>query len=283
MANISLVSKDEPVCKQYIETLATELRLLGHHVIHHENIRYDEEEKSICDTIFPPITPLFTESEAPDYVVAGGGDGTILLTVQRMPIQVPLIGIDFGDVGFLTDLHPESALAFLKDLLAQKNPKINKRMRIRFSVNGIYAGTALNEIVLMTDRPSKMLQLTVYIDGVKAEEFRADGLVISTPTGSTAYAMSAGGPIVDPRLEAFIMVPIAPFILTNRPHLIETERDVIIKLDGDKPTRLVIDGQKAFTLKQDSMISLERSPDPALFIDAGENFFEKVKRKLRHL
>jgi len=118
---------------------------------------------------------------------------------------------------------------------------------------------------------------------VKAEEFRADGLVISTPTGSTAYAMSAGGPIVDPRLEAFIMVPIAPFILTNRPHLIQTERNVNIRLDGEKPVRLVIDGQKVITLNHDSTISIEKSTDPALFIDAGENFFEKVTRKLRHL
>ena len=283
MANISLVSKDEQICKHYIESLATELRLLGHHVTLHENITWDEGEKSLDATTFPLIPPLFTESAVPDYVVVGGGDGTILLTVHRMPIQVPLIGINFGGVGFLADLHPDTTFAFLKSFFEQKNPKIDQRMRIRCAVNGIYAGTALNEVLIMTDRPLKMLKLTVYIDGVKAEELRADGLVISTPTGSTAYAMSAGGPIVDPRLEAFIMVPIAPFILTNRPHLIETGRNVSIRLDGEKPALLVIDGQKVITLKHDSMISIEKSPDPALFIDAGENFFEKVTRKLRHL
>jgi len=283
MANISLVSKDIQVCKQYIKPLATELNLLGHHVMLHENCTYDEGEKSIDDVTFPLVPPLFTEDPVPDYVVAGGGDGTILLTIHRMPIQVPLIGINFGDVGFLADLQPDTAYAFLKDFLEQKNPRINQRMRIRFGVNGRYAGTALNEAVIMTDRPSKMLKLTVHIDEVLAEEFRADGLVISTPTGSTAYAMSAGGPIVDPRLEAYIMVPIAPFILTNRPHLIQTERNVSIKLAGEKPARLVIDGQYIIKLDHDSTISIEKSEEPALFIDAGENFFEKVTRKLRHL
>ncbi|MCL2460805.1 MAG: NAD(+)/NADH kinase [Euryarchaeota archaeon] len=283
MANISFVSKDVLVCKQYIDTLVAELRLLGHHVTLHENSTYDEGEKSIGDTTFPSITPLFTEQAVPDYVVTVGGDGTILLTVHRMPIQVPLIGINFGNVGFLADLHPDTASLFLKHVLEQKNPKINRRMRIRFDVNGTYAGTALNEAVIMTDRPSKMLMLTVCIDGMLAEEFRADGLVISTPTGSTAYAMSAGGPIVDPRLETYIMVPIAPFILTNRPHLIQTERNVSIRLAGEKSARLVIDGQKTIMLEHDSKISIEKSTEPALFVDAGENFFEKVTNKLRHL
>jgi NAD+ kinase len=95
--------------------------------------------------------------------------------------------------------------------------------------------------------------------------------------------MSGGGPIVDPRLEAYIMVPMAPFILTNRPHLIQTQRSVSIRLSGEKPARLVIDGQNVVKLKCNCTITVQKSSEPALFIDAGENFFEKVTRKLRHL
>lgn len=280
MANVLLVSKNVPNCETYMKALATELQLCGHHVTLHENDTYDEGERSTCDA---PSTPLFTKQTAPDYVVVGGGDGTVLLTVNRMPIQVPLVGINFGEVGFLADLRPSTAPSFLNLFLEKKDPKINKRMRIRFDVNGTYVGTALNEAVIITDRPSKMLKIAVCIDGVRAEEFRADGLIVSTPTGSTAYAMSGGGPIVDPRLEAFIMVPMAPFILTNRPHLIQTGRNVNIILVEEKPARLVIDGQSTITLTQTCSITIEKSPEPALFIDAGENFFEKVTKKLRHL
>jgi len=281
MANVLLVSKNVPNCESYMKTLAAELQQFGHHVTLHENDIYDEGKSSTCDPSF--LTPLFTEQTVPDYVVVGGGDGTVLLTVDHMPIQVPLVGINFGEVGFLADLSPDTASSFLKLFLEQKNPKINKCMRIRFDVNGTYVGTALNEAVIITDRPSKMLKLAVCIDGVWAEEFRADGLIVSTPTGSTAYAMSGGGPIVDPRLEAFIMVPMAPFILTNRPHLIQTGRHVNIMLVEEKPASLVIDGQSTITLTHDCNVTIEKSPEPALFIDAGENFFEKVTRKLRHL
>ncbi|MDR2855178.1 MAG: NAD(+)/NADH kinase [Methanomicrobiales archaeon] len=281
MANILLVSKNVQSCENYMKALAEELQQLGHHVIFHENNRYDEGENSTCNEAL--FSPLFTKQTAPDYVVVGGGDGTVLLTVSRMPIQVPLVGINFGEVGFLADLSPGTASSFLHSFLEKTDPKINTRMRIRFDVNGTYVGTALNEAVIITDRPSKMLKIAVCIDGVRAEEFRADGLIVSTPTGSTAYAMSGGGPIVDPRLEVFIMVPMAPFILTNRPHLIQTERNVNIMLVEERPASLVIDGQSTITLTCDCTITIEKSPEPALFIDAGENFFEKVTRKLRHL
>jgi NAD+ kinase len=281
MAHFFLISKDVPICEQYVKNLAAKLLQDGNQITLGEHIDFKQ-------TV---ITPLFTKEKIPDYVVTVGGDGTILLTVQHMPIQVPLIGINFGDVGFLADLDPEIALEFLKQLAASERspsskevfPKINPRMRISFVVDGTYAGTALNEAVIITDRPSKMLKLTVFIDGVQAEEFRADGLITSTPTGSTAYSMSGGGPIVDPRLEAYIMVPMAPFILTNRPHLIQTQRSVSIRLSGEKPARLVIDGQNIIKLKCNCTITVQKSSEPALFVDAGENFFEKVTRKLRHL
>jgi NAD+ kinase len=271
MVHILFVSKNVPNCENYMKALAAELQQFGHHVTLHENNIHGEGENSACDAAL--LAPLFTKQTAPDYVVVGGGDGTVLLTVTSMPVQVPLVGINFGEVGFLADLSPSTASSFLHCFLEKKDPKINKRMRIRFDVNGTYVGTALNEAVIITDRPSKMLKLVVCIDGVRAEEFRADGLIVSTPTGSTAYAMSGGGPIVDPRLEAFIMVPMAPFILTNRPHLIQTQRHVNIMVVEEKTARLVIDGQSTIALTHDCNITIEKSPEPALFIDAGENFF----------
>lgn len=216
-----------------------------------------------------------------DVVVVIGGDGTILLCVQSMNVQRPLIGINKGEVGFLADLEPDEALAFLREL--KPGFPIERRMRIDLSIDGQPLGTALNEAVIVTSRPAKMLRFSVLVDGVLAEQFRGDGLLISTPTGSTAYAMSAGGPIVDPRIEGFLLVPLAPYMLSSRPHLISANRTVVINLEASKPAHLVLDGQQTIDLGSEVTIGVSRSAEPAQFIDVNRNFFSKVEQKLRNL
>jgi NAD+ kinase len=156
-------------------------------------------------------------------------------------------------------------------------------MRISISSSGEYLASALNEAVIVTSRPAKMLRFSVLVDGVSAGMVRADGLLISTPTGSTAYAMSAGGPIVDPRIEGFLLVPLAPYMLSSRPWLVSCERSLEVCLESTKPAKLVIDGQKTWELHEKTSLIVERSPDPALFVDVGKKFFEMVENKLRRL
>jgi NAD+ kinase len=216
-----------------------------------------------------------------DVVVCIGGDGTILLAVHEMDRQRPILGVNYGEVGFLADLEPAEAPAFLAGLVGGFT--VESRMRIAISLDGSVIGTALNEAVIVTSRPAKMLRFSVVIDGVPSEQFRADGLLVSSPTGSTAYAMSAGGPLVDPRVEGFLLVPLAPYMLSSRPHLISSDRMVELRLESSKPAHLVIDGQAQFELDQHALLRVERSAEPALFVDVGRNFFEKVDRKLRRL
>jgi NAD+ kinase len=128
-----------------------------------------------------------------------------------------------------------------------------------------------------------MLRFSIIIEGRISEQFRSDGLLVSTPTGSTAYAMSAGGPIVDPRIQGFLVVPLAPYMLSSRPHLISSNRKLEIRLESSKPAKLVIDGQKTVELGSTASIVVQRAEQPALFIDAHRNFFEKVDDKLRKL
>jgi len=156
-------------------------------------------------------------------------------------------------------------------------------MRITLSNDSTCLGTALNEALIVTSRPAKMLKFSILVDGVTTEQFRADGLLISTPTGSTAYAMSAGGPIVDPRIQGFLLVPLAPYLLSSRPHLISSDRRLEVKLESSKPANLVIDGQKTIDLGTSMTIAVKRSEHPALFVDVKRNFFEKVDNKLRKL
>jgi NAD+ kinase len=156
-------------------------------------------------------------------------------------------------------------------------------MRIGISLDGSRLGEALNEAVIVTSRPAKMLRFAVEVDGILAERFRADGMLVSTPTGSTAYAMSAGGPIMDPRIEGFLLVPLAPYMLSSRPIVIAGDRVLRITLESEKPAKLVLDGQMTRELAIGAVLTVRRSESPALFLDVGKNFFDKVDRKLRRL
>lgn len=245
-------------------------------------------EQEGCEVVFDSSTaaplgkkgvPLW--SAKADVVIVVGGDGTILRTVQHMRVPIPLLAVNWGEVGFLADLDPAEALPFIRTLPGGFS--VEERMRIELRKEGTVLGTALNEALIVTTRPAKMLRFSIIIDGVVAEQFRADGLLASTPTGSTAYAMSAGGPIVDPRIQGFLVVPLAPYLLSSRPHLISSNRELGIRLESSKPANLVIDGQQTIELGTASTIRVLRSDRPALFVDVKRNFFEKVDRKLRKL
>ncbi|PKL58410.1 MAG: NAD(+) kinase [Methanomicrobiales archaeon HGW-Methanomicrobiales-5] len=216
-----------------------------------------------------------------DAVIIVGGDGTILRTIQQMCHPVPVIGINYGEVGFLADLDPSNAIDFVRTL--SRGFSVEERMRITLSGDGICLGTALNEALIVTTRPAKMLRFSIIVDGITTEQFRADGLLISTPTGSTAYAMSAGGPIVDPRIQGFILVPLAPYLLSSRPHIISSDRRLEVRLESTKPANLVIDGQQTIELGTSMTIEVKPARFPARFVDVGRNFFEKVDNKLRKL
>jgi len=267
---IVMVSRiDDAEALDYTAALARDLERMGHDVVLEEGTA-----RHLSATGIP------FEEIAGDLVVVVGGDGSVLLTVHQMKKQVPILGINWGEVGFLADLEPDEARAFFS---AHRTPRVEPRMRISLSVDGRWIGDALNEAVVVTDRPAKMLRFCVYVDGIVAERFRADGLLISTPTGSTAYAMSAGGPIVDPQIEGFLLVPLAPYMLSSRPHLISTGRNLEVALETEKPAHLVIDGQSTFELERKATITVKRSEKPALFVYTGKPFFEKVNHKLRNL
>src|SRR5512136_2461446 len=188
-----------------------------------------------------------------DLAVVIGGDGSVLYTVQGLKSQIPILGINWGEVGFLAELEPGEARGFLEGL--PEGFRVERRMRIGITLDGAGIGEALNEVVIVTSRPAKMLRFTVEVDG----------MLVSTPTGSTAYAMSAGGPIVDPRVEGLLLVPLAPYMLSSRPVVIAGDRVLRITLESEKPARLVIDGQQTRELALGAVLTIRRSESPALF------------------
>ena len=222
------------------------------------------------------VTPL----TASDIVISVGGDGTLLRTVSKMGVQRPIIGVNFGGVGFLCDLEPQTAIEILEDIVKRHDIFVEKRMRIDVLTNGHIIGTALNDVVIKTDYD--IVKFKVTIDDIVATEFKGDGLLVATPTGSTAYALSAGGPITDPRTNCFLLVPIAPYLLSSRPQVIHGSRKLIINANGGV---LIIDGRKMDHISptEDQEFEFRVSENPALFVGVGRNFFEKVNTTLKRL
>jgi len=215
-----------------------------------------------------------------DIVITIGGDGTILRTQSLIGNKkIPIFGINMGTVGFLTEISPEETFHALKEVL-EGNYFIEERARLEVWHNRKLA-PALNEVVLMTRKPAKMLHLEIKVDEEHVEELRADGLIIATPSGSTAYAMSAGGPIVDPRVDAFIIVPICPFKLGSRPTVVSGSSVIQVKLLREgKKAKAVIDGQYEVEINYMEEVVFSKSNENAYFVRLTKDFYKKVREKL---
>jgi NAD+ kinase len=215
-----------------------------------------------------------------DFIVSVGGDGTILRTIHKMEDPVPILGINLGTIGFLVDVEPTEATKTIEHLL--NGFEVDERSRLNVLLNEKNLPPATNEVVLITASPAKMIEFEIIVDGALMEDIRADGIIIATSTGSTAYSMSAGGPIVDPRVDAFVLVPMAPFKLSSRPWVIpgDTTIEVNMKIP-EKDALVVIDGQNMATISFKDKVTISRARTPARFVKASrDGFYDKVKSKL---
>ncbi len=220
------------------------------------------------------------EEMSVDFLICVGGDGTILRTLHYLKTPTPVLGINMGAIGFLAEVQPEDAVSVLTELL--EGFTVEKRERLSVELKGERGRIpyAMNEAVIITSKPGKMLHFAIFVDGEELERLRADGVVFSTPTGSTAYAMSAGGPIVDPKVDATIIVPIAPFKLSARPTIVDINTVVSLELLGMKEAELVIDGQFYRKMGKEERISITRG-EPAFFVKIEDRHFLKLQDKLR--
>ena len=215
-----------------------------------------------------------------DFIVSVGGDGTILRTIHKMEDPVPILGINLGTIGFLVDVEPTDAMKTIEHLL--NGFEVDERSRLKVLLNEKNLPPATNEVVLITASPARMIEFEIIVDGALMEDIRADGIIIATSTGSTAYSMSAGGPIVDPRVDAIVLVPMAPFKLSSRPWVIPGDTIIEVKMKiQEKDALVVIDGQNMATISVKDKVSISRARTPARFVKASrDGFYDKVKTKL---
>ncbi len=213
-----------------------------------------------------------------DVLITIGGDGTILYALQRC--NHVIAGINAGQLGFLTEI-PREEVAVRVNRILSGHYTVEERIRLKVMRNDTRLQDCINEAVLHTSHVSKMHHFDVLVDGKPALNVRADGLIISTPTGSTSYAMSVGGPIIDPRVGAFVLAPIAPFNLAIRPLVIPANSTVEVRHADKKRCMMVLDGQDEIAIEPDDVLRLSRSENPARFVRFQEDFYDRAWKKLR--
>jgi NAD+ kinase len=222
-----------------------------------------------------------------DLVICLGGDGTVLYCARYLQdLGIPILAINLGTFGYITEISVNEWQEAIEHYLAGLN-SISRRLMIRVVVlrNGekVFTGHGLNEMVVSSSGISKVVNLGLSIGQTDAGFFRADGMIIATPTGSTGYSLAAGGPILDVDLSSLIVTPICPFTLSNRPLVISGETKVSVHVLKKQRTGLMlsVDGQQNFELCEDDCVIVEKSRSKALLVTSERrNYIEVIRDKL---
>jgi len=212
-----------------------------------------------------------------DILIVIGGDGTMLKTF--MSCDLPLIGVNAGNVGFLTEIDGRR-LKEVVHRLRKGRYVVEEALKLRTEVNGRRVADAVNEAVIHSANIGKVRHFIISVDGKNAGLVRADGIIVSTPTGSTSYSLAAGGPIVDPSAQVLVLTPIAPYGISSRPIVCSPDVEVRISIEGERKCKLVIDGQYSSDLSGKEEIILSGSENRAKFVRLRRNFYERVHSKL---
>jgi len=215
-----------------------------------------------------------------DFLVTLGGDGTLISVTRRsFKYQKAVMGINLGNLGFLTDIMPNELEKFLKNFMKDKY-RIDHRMMIEATINNHHI-VAFNDIVISRKDLIGMIELDGFIDNKIFNHYNGDGLIISTPTGSTAYNLSCNGPIVFPLTDAFIVTPISPHSLTQRPLVLPADFKISFKNTHKKDLMIIIDGHDTYNLKYKDTINIKIASSKAQLIHRVQrNYFEVLSNKL---
>ncbi|PWF41331.1 NAD kinase [Massilia glaciei] len=223
--------------------------------------------------------------EVAEAAIVMGGDGTMLGIARKLaPYALPLIGINQGRLGFMTDIPIERTLPVLAEILAGKSDSEKRTLlegRVLREGVEIASGLAVNDVVVARGAGAGMAELKVTVDGHFMYNQRSDGLIISTPTGSTAYALSAGGPLLHPSLGGVVLVPIAPHALSNRPIVLPDSCNIVVEVVSGRDVSVNFDMQTFASLAHGDQIVISRSPHHITFLHPeGWSYYDTLREKL---
>jgi len=259
------------------------------------NFLLDRDLDVILDTsaakTLPPsdLETLETEDlgKRCDLVIVVGGDGTILHSARTLAdSNIPLVGINLGRLGFLADISPDDMIEKLSEILDGtyfEEERFLLDCKVMRDGKAIKESYAFNDVVIHKWNSVRMIEFETFVDGQLVNAQRSDGMIISTPTGSTAYALSSGGPILCPDMNAMILVPICPHTMSNRPLVINADSTVelIVKPGSQPHVRVTMDGQDNFEVNDDDRIVIVKKPQPVRLIHpAGHDHFQLLRAKM---
>lgn len=233
----------------------------------------------------------FTKSELgahADLLITFGGDGTLLSLARHAPAHVPILGVNMGTLGFLTEVRAEE-FPEMMDRILTGDFRVEPRVTFDVTVKGpgrdgsLYR--VLNDAAINKSALARIIEMKVNVAGFFVSSFRADGLIVCTPTGSTAYNLSAGGPIVYPTMGAVVITPICPHMLTNRPLVLPDELDIEIGISSpseDQEIYLTLDGQEGFPISEQDLVCVRKSDQRVLLVQSPDkNYFDVLRKKLK--
>jgi NAD+ kinase len=246
-------------------------------------------EKETASLVPTATSPAVAKPELPalvDLLLVLGGDGTLLSMARLVgDLNVPILGVNLGGLGFLTALTADELFPALEahlrgELLVEERMMLTARVTRQGERLSEYV--ALNDVVITKSAMSRIINLDVSVEGQFATAYRADGLIVSTPTGSTAYSLSAGGPIVFPTMDAVVLTPICSHTLTNRPIVLPGSRPIDVTLQSDQDVMLTLDGQVGFHLKRGDRIEIRQATARIRLLRFPQkHFFSVLRTKLK--
>jgi NAD+ kinase len=250
------------------------------------DVLFDEQTRG-CVGSGPQGFPRDDLGAKIDLAIVLGGDGTLLSAARALARHdAPILPVNLGALGFLTSVTLDELYPLLEEMMAGKwRTSVRMMLDAEVSSNGHSTGRqcALNDAVANKGALARMLDFDVYVNQNHVGRYRADGLIVATPTGSTAYSLAAGGPIVDPELDAFVITPICPHMLTNRPIVIPSNARIDLDFAAaEEPVYVTLDGQTGFQLKANDRVTITKSEKRVTLVrPPSKTYFEILRSKLR--
>jgi len=282
MHTIGIAAKiTAPPALAYAQRVAGDLRERGYEVIFD-----DDTARATGDAM--ESAPKAELGRKCDLLITFGGDGTLLSVARHAPEHVPVVGVNMGTLGFLTEIRVEEFPAVLERVL-EGHYFVEPRVTFSVTVTGPDRDPSkhyrvLNDIAINKSAVARIIEMRVSVAGLFVSTFRGDGLIVATPTGSTAYNLSAGGPIIYPTMGAVVITPICPHMLTNRPLVLPDELDIEIGLitPDAKDIYITLDGQEGFELSERDRVCVRKSEERVLLVQSPDkNYFDVLRNKLK--